>query len=69
MTRNIQLTFQVLATMAQFILPATPGLPPEWLNFGHAVIAALQGGAAIIGHSFNPDGTSAKVSYEPEKKG
>lgn len=66
MTRNLQIGLQAFATVAQFILPDIPGITPEWVKFGHSVIAAAQALSAIIGHYFNPDGTPARAAYVKE---
>lgn len=63
MTRNVQLALQVIAVLIQFMLPAWPDIDPKWLNFGHAAVAGIQGVVALIGHAYNPDGTSAQLPY------
>ena len=64
MTRNVQLALQAIAVLGQFLLPAWPGIQPECLNFGHAVVGGLQAIVALIGHAYNPDGTPAGVAYD-----
>lgn len=67
MTRKFQLIAQCVAAFAQVVMPATPGITPEWLTFGHAIIGGLQAVLAVLGHSYNPDGTPAKAAYDPPK--
>lgn len=68
MTRNIQMAMQAFAIAAQVILPAIPGITPEWEQFGHAVIGAAQALGAWLGHDYNPDGTPAVVAYKKGMK-
>lgn len=66
MTRKVQLVLQGVGVAGQILLPSVPHITPEWLQFGHAILAAAQALSAWIGHQFNPDGTPAKVAYEKE---
>lgn len=68
MTRNVQMALQIVAGCGQVILPTIPGITPEWLKFGHAILAACSTAIAVIGHYYNPDGTPAEVSYQKTTK-
>lgn len=67
MTRKFQIAVQCVAAFAQIVMPTVPGITPEWQTFGHAVLSGLQAVVAILGHQYNPDGTTAKVAYDPPK--
>jgi hypothetical protein len=67
MKRWWNITTQSLAFVLQAIVPSLP-LKPEQRMLTHTIVAGLQGIVAIIAHNYNPDGTTVKVAYYPNKK-
>ena len=66
MTRNQTIAMQGLAILGQTVIPTMP-VSPEWKAFAHGLLAAAQGILAVLAHNHNPDGTTAKVAYMPER--
>ena len=67
MTRNLQMILQLLAAFVQIVVTQVPDIPPNWTPAIHGLVAFCQVAIAIIGHSYNPDGTPAAVGYQKEK--
>jgi hypothetical protein len=68
MKRSWNTLFQVLATSTQLLNLYSPIIPPKYLGLTAAILSAIQGTAAVIAHSFNPDGTAAVLPYVPPQK-
>lgn len=68
MTRSLNISIQILLLLGQVLNMLLPTLHPEHRIYATVGIAFVQGIAAILAHSYNPDGTPAKVAYDPPPK-
>lgn len=67
MKRWFNTVFQGIATGAQIVNLYSPFLPPRYQTILAGVLAATQGGVAVVAHKYNPDGTPAALPYQPRK--
>lgn len=68
MTRNLQMILQLVAAFIQIVVTQVPDIPANWTPAIHGLVAFCQVAIAIVGHSYNPDGTPAVVSYQQKEK-
>jgi len=65
MKRSWNTIFQIIAASSQALNLYAPIIPPRYALWATAILSAAQGTAAVIAHSFNPDGTPATQKYVP----
>ena len=58
------LIFQLLATAGQVANAVTPS---EYKYYVAAALSIVQTVQACVAHYYNPDGTTARVAFEPKK--
>jgi len=68
MKRSWNTIFQIIATSSQVLNLYAPIIPPKYVGLTAAILSAVQGTAAVIAHSFNPDGTPAETKYVPPQR-
>ena len=68
MTRLVTTILQIVAGGGHLVLAAIPGITPEGSKLGHAILGVCNIAINVISHNYNPDGTPAKVAYEPTPK-
>lgn len=68
MSRKFQIFLQSLGVVAQVAAVTTNLVPSEYKYIPIATVAAIQGTFGIIQANYNPDGTSARASYEVSAK-
>jgi len=67
MKRWVNILAQAAGVIGQLVIPAFVANPKSAAKYA-AIIAAVQGIAAIIAHNYNPDGTPAALPYQPNKR-
>ena len=58
---------QIIVTLMQAYNQVSDLLPEKWKPGAAVIMGAIQGIVAMISHFSNPDGSSAKLPYEPPK--
>ena len=57
---------QTSVTITQVVNITAPIVPDKYKPVAAGVLGILQGITAIVAHNYNPDGTPAKVAYQPK---
>lgn len=66
LTAKVHFWVQVIALFFQIVMPTIPGITLEWQHACTAFVSFLQGAVALAAQWKNPDGTPARVGYEPK---
>jgi hypothetical protein len=65
---GVNAAIQTLALIAQAALQASDILPGRGRFYASLVVTVAQAGVAVLSHFSNPDGSSVRLPYEPEKR-
>jgi hypothetical protein len=65
---SVNAVIQALGSALVVTQMVTGFIPPKYAAWGAAAVTTIQSLTAILAHFRNPDGTPARVAYEPEAK-
>ena len=68
MKLSVNVILQILATLMQIVNQMGGLVSPRYQTLVLGILSVAQAAIGVVAHFVNPDGTSAKVAYEPGVK-